>query len=248
MRVLLQALLAAMASFTLLACAPGVSVVPGAGGASTTSGTSGTSGNSQQPPPSTTNQDEEGSSGGSANAPLVIAGQPATSATVGEEYLFTPSTNGSPGAVAFTVANAPAWASFDPQHGSLAGVPGTGSAGTYPDIVITATDENSSVSLPAFGIVVAGEATGGALGTAQLAWSAPTSNVDGSPLVNLTGYRIVYGTDVAALDHNVLIQSGSTTSYSVTHLTPGTWYFAVQAVTGFGVESAPSNMVTSTIL
>jgi len=46
----------------------------------------------------------------------------------------------------------------------------------------------------------------------------------------------------------VSISSTSTTSYELQNLASGTWYFAVTAVTNTGAESAPSTVVSKTVI
>lgn len=82
--------------------------------------------------------------------------------------------------------------------------------------------------------------------TATLRWSEPTSNTNGTPLTNLAGYRIYYGTDAKNLDETVALSSPQDTSYAL-NLTPGTWYFAIKSVTSTGAESAMSDVVPFTI-
>ncbi len=67
-------------------------------------------------------------------------------------------------------------------------------------------------------------------GEAELSWTPPTSNCDGTPLTDLDKYRIYWGvktTDVAA----------SVTSYPIMKLPPGDWWFSVAAVNASGDES-----------
>jgi hypothetical protein len=80
-----------------------------------------------------------------------------------------------------------------------------------------------------------------------LAWNAPTTNTDGSPVTTLAGYRIYYGTSPNALTESVTISNPSTLSYEVTGLASGTWYFAVAADAADGSESVVSNTVSKTI-
>jgi Fibronectin type III domain len=84
-------------------------------------------------------------------------------------------------------------------------------------------------------------------GTATLSWQAPTTNTDGSPLTNLSGYVIYYGTSASNLGNNVQITTVGIQTYVVENLAAGTWYFAVKAVTSTGVESALSAIVAKTI-
>lgn len=84
-------------------------------------------------------------------------------------------------------------------------------------------------------------------GTATLAWSAPTSNTNGSALTDLAGYHIHYGTNASSLSNTINIPSAGSVSYVVTGLTAGTWYFAISAYTNSGLESAISNVGSKTI-
>ncbi|HXH12479.1 MAG TPA: LamG-like jellyroll fold domain-containing protein [Alphaproteobacteria bacterium] len=63
---------------------------------------------------------------------------------------------------------------------------------------------------------------------AQLSWSAPTTNADGSPLKDLAGYKVYYG--LASRSYGTPIDVGNTTIYTITGLTGGVrYYFAVKA-------------------
>jgi hypothetical protein len=83
-------------------------------------------------------------------------------------------------------------------------------------------------------------------GTANLSWSAPTTNTDGTP-VGLTGYHIYYGTTQGAMTQSIAVSGATTTSYEITGLTSGTWYFAVAADASDGTESAQSNIGSKSI-
>jgi hypothetical protein len=80
-------------------------------------------------------------------------------------------------------------------------------------------------------------------GSATLSWEAPTTNTDGTPLTNLAGYCIYYGSDPANLDQSVQINSVGVQTYVLDNLASGTWYFAIMAVTSTGNESVLSNVV-----
>ena len=71
-------------------------------------------------------------------------------------------------------------------------------------------------------------------------WEQPPSKVDGSPLDDLAGYRIVYGRNADDLDHSVFIDDPAQTSYEFTTLEAGIWYFAVIAVNANGLEGPPT--------
>jgi hypothetical protein len=90
-----------------------------------------------------------------ANRAPTISGVPASSARVGQAYSFTPSASDPDGnALAFSVQNKPAWATFNGSTGRLSGTPPTGSEGTYSNVVITVSDGALRTSLPAFTITV----------------------------------------------------------------------------------------------
>ena len=84
-------------------------------------------------------------------------------------------------------------------------------------------------------------------GAATLSWEAPTSNTDGTPLTDLNGYRIYYGSSATNLSQTVQITSVGMQTYVIDNLPAGTWYFAIMAVTSAGTESALSNIVSESI-
>jgi hypothetical protein len=77
-------------------------------------------------------------------------------------------------------------------------------------------------------------------GSATLTWSAPTTNVDGTPLTDLAGYKVYFGTTsgVYSSSLSVGLNVGTPPSYIVNNLGAGTYYFAVTAYDAAGVESA----------
>jgi hypothetical protein len=89
-------------------------------------------------------------------------------------------------------------------------------------------------------------ATGG-MGSATLSWEAPTSNSNGTPLTDLAGYRIYYGSSPKHLSQTVHIKSVGLQTYVIENLESGTWYFAVKSVATNGVESKLSDVVAKTI-
>lgn len=83
-------------------------------------------------------------------------------------------------------------------------------------------------------------------GTARLRWTPPTQNTDGSSLTNLAGYRIAYGTSSSALTQMIQVANPGLSSYTLSNLSPGTYYFAVRAYASSG-ESDPSNIASKTV-
>jgi hypothetical protein len=84
-------------------------------------------------------------------------------------------------------------------------------------------------------------------GTATLTWTAPTTNTDGSSVTALSGYHIFYGSAQGALTQSIAISGAATTSYEITGLTSGTWFFAVAADAADGTQSAQSALGSKTI-
>ncbi len=82
---------------------------------------------------------------------------------------------------------------------------------------------------------------------ALLTWTPPTLNTDNTPLTNLAGYRVHYGASAASLVQSAQIANPATTTYTISNLTPGTWYFGVRAYTTQGSESALSNIVSKAV-
>jgi hypothetical protein len=85
------------------------------------------------------------------------------------------------------------------------------------------------------------------ISTATISWAAPNENTDGSALTNLAGYRIYYGTTATDLTQVIDIPTVGMTEYVIDNLTAGTYYFSIRAYTSAGIESALSNVVTTTI-
>ena len=90
-----------------------------------------------------------------------------------------------------------------------------------------------------------GSGGGNATGIVELSWNAPTTNTDGTPLTDLAGYKIHYGTEHGAYTATFAI--GKVTTYTFA-LPAGTYYFAVTSHDTLGSESALSNEVAKTVL
>jgi hypothetical protein len=187
---------------------------------------------SMSPPPTAANQ-----------APT-ISGDAAGYARVGRSYLFQPSFNDPDGdTLRFSAANLPPWASIDAASGRITGTPEANDLGEYEDITITVADaSHQSVTRP-FSITVLSRPTG----VATLHWEQPPAKVNGAPLDDLGGYRIVYGRKADDLDRSVFINDPSQTSYEFTTLEEGIWYFAVIAVNTNGLEGPPTTAAMKSI-
>ena len=178
------------------------------------------------------------------NRAPTISGAPATTIVEGQAYSFTPAASDADGdTLSFSITNKPAWAAFDTITGRLSGTPGTGTVGSYPNIQIQVSDGTVQASLPAFTITVQQAANG----SATLSWTAPTTRVDGSPLVNLAGYRLRYGNAAGSYPNTITIANPGLTTYQVENLASGTWFFVMAAYDATGSESANTNPVSKTI-
>jgi len=80
-----------------------------------------------------------------------------------------------------------------------------------------------------------------------LGWVPPTENSNGSPITDLAGYKIHYGTASAAYSQTVSVANAGLTRYVVDNLPSGTYYFAITAYNAQGMESALSGEVTTRV-
>jgi hypothetical protein len=173
-----------------------------------------------------------------------ITGTPPSAVMQGTAYSFQPSASDPDGdTLTFTVANAPAWAAFDSATGRLSGTPLAQHVGTTSGIVITVRDGALTASLPAFAVTVQAVATGSAL----LSWTPPTTNTDGSPLTNLAGYKIYWGTQQGTYPNSATLNNPGLATYVVEGLAPGTYFFVATAVNTLGAESSFSGVASKTI-
>ena len=76
-----------------------------------------------------------------------------------------------------------------------------------------------------------------------MAWDPPATNTDGSPLTDLGGYKLYYGTSPGIYDHSIDV--GNVTIYALTGLRQGqTYYLAVTAYNTSRNEGDYSNEVS----
>jgi hypothetical protein len=199
----------------------------------------GSAGSSEPPPQGGANP----SPGGTNQAPT-IGGTPPSQVMAGSAYDFTPTANDADGDIlTFSISSRPAWADFDSATGRLSGTPAESDVGTYSQISISVSDGEATRNLSAFSIAVVTTASG----SATLSWTAPSEKTDGTP-VDLSGYKIYWGTSSRSYSNSATLNSPGFSSYVVDELTPATWYFAVTAVDGQGLESDYSNEATKQIL
>jgi hypothetical protein len=112
----------------------------------------------------------------------------------------------------------------------------------------TPTVTDTATSTPTTTVTVTSTGTGGSSnGAATLTWVAPTENTNGQSVSNLAGYYIYYGTDESELSQIVSVGGADTTTYVVSGLGSGTYYFAVRAYNTLGMDSAQSDIASVTI-
>jgi hypothetical protein len=186
-----------------------------------------------------------GGGGGGGNQAPTISGTPPGSVVQGTAYAFTPTASDPDGnALSFSITNLPTWAAFNATTGRLSGTPTSAQVGTYSNIRISVSDGTATTNLAAFSIQVVGTATG----SATLTWTPPTQNTDGSPLNDLAGYRVYWGTQQGTYSNSTTIANPGIATYVVDQLTPARWYFVVTAYSSTGVESGNSNVASKQVL
>jgi hypothetical protein len=181
-----------------------------------------------------------------ATAKLSLQGTPPTSATVGTTFSFQPTASVTGTGITFSIQGQASWMNFNVTTGALTGTPTASDEGQTPSITISASDGGNSASIGPFSVSVQPPPVIGA-GDAGLSWNAPTNNEDGSPVAGLAGYHVYYGTDPTNFGNTIDVAGSSSTTYTVTGLNSGTYYFAVAAYDANGVESAMSNIGNKTI-
>jgi hypothetical protein len=78
------------------------------------------------------------------------------------------------------------------------------------------------------------------VGSIKLSWVIPQTNLDGSPLTNLAGFKISYGTASGIYSQTITINSATMTSYTIENLTPARYYIVLKAFNANNLEGPPS--------
>jgi hypothetical protein len=206
-------------------------------------------------------------------AATTIEGTPPTAVQANWYYGFQSWATDTDGrTVTYSIQNKPSWATFDTQYGHLYGTPPPSAVGAYAGIVISASDGVSQASLPPFCIEVTattpssgsgcpsgssggtsggstsggGTSGGSTANSATVKWQPPTANTNGTSISNLAGYTIYYGTSATSYT-SVKVANPDLTSYVISNLSPGTYFFVVQAYNSSGMTSAYSSVATKTV-
>lgn len=137
------------------------------------------------------------------NAPPVISGTPGTSVQAGSHYVFQPAASDpDQNALTFSITGKPSWASFSTTTGALSGTPSSSNVGTFPNIVISVSDGQNTVSLPAFTVTVTAVSTPVVNTPPKITGTPPTSAQAGT----------TYSFQPAASDSD-----GDTLTFSITN-------------------------------
>ena len=181
-----------------------------------------------------------------ANSPPRIEGNASPAIIAGNAYSFQPSAiDADHDPLHFSISSLPVWASFDVVTGHLWGTPSIAQAGSYEEIEVSVSDGTANATLPQFTITV--EPGTPVSGAVTLAWQPPTQNTDGTALLDLTGYRIVYGPQAGDYTSSIAIDDPELTRYVVDGLAPGVYFFAIVARNSMGAESDESIAVSATL-
>jgi hypothetical protein len=176
-----------------------------------------------------------------------ISGTPPTSITSGQGYNFVPTAADADGdSLQFSISGKPGWATFDTATGRLWGAPTSANAGSYAQIEISVSDGKVVTKLPQFAITVTAAPT--TMRSVQLSWQPPLTNTDVSTLTDLTGYRIVYGTQPGTYTSSVSVNGTGLVTYTIDNLQTGKqYYFSMVAVNATGTESSYAQEVAVTL-
>jgi len=197
------------------------------------------SGNRAPAMPAGTGNSAAGGSSPTANSPPQISGGSPPEATAGTFWAWQPSLYDPDGDTrTVSASNLPGWLTLNENSGRLSGTPEDGDIRTWSGIALTVSDGSASDTLPVFAITVVDENAAG--GSVTLSWVRPTLQVDGSPIDELSGYRLLYGQASRTYTETVVIDNPGITTYMVEGLASGDWYFAIQTVDGDGLISQPS--------
>jgi predicted phage tail protein len=122
---------------------------------------------------------------------------------------------------------------------ALSGCGGGGSGAVGSSAAATSSNATAGTPVPT--------ATTTSSDAVTINWTPPTENVDGTPLTNLSGYNIHYGTASGYYTQTISVSNAGIATYVVDDLTPGKYYFAVGAVNSQGTESPVSSEVSATV-
>ncbi len=120
---------------------------------------------------------------------------------------------------------------------STAGTAATGGSTTTAGTAPTGGSAASAGTTSSSGGTTAAGAGGPGV---TVSWQAPQLNEDGTPLLDLAGFRIRHGMTYGSYTSQINVDNPGATSYRVEGLKPGLYYFTVAAIDQDGQEGAPS--------
>ena len=151
----------------------------------------------------------------------------------------------------WTASDSATWVSITPAVGSITTSAQVGvavnaaglSAGTYSATVTVTVYKGGNVTIPvtltvAPSTTTSSSTTTTSTTTASLTWSPSTDT-------SVVGYKVYMGTTAGVYGPPITV--GNVTSYVLSNLGVGTYYFVVTDYNSNGTESLPSNEVTKSI-
>jgi hypothetical protein len=130
---------------------------------------------------------------------------------------------------------------------ALSGCGGGGGGSAASSAAATASTSQAATTAVASSAPAGNNAPPTASTGLTINWNPPTENTDGTPLTNLAGYHIHYGTQPGNYSQTIAVSNPGIATYVVDNLSPGTYYFAVAAVNSDGTESPLSAAVSATV-
>jgi hypothetical protein len=129
--------------------------------------------------------------------------------------------------------------------GSDAGIASVSGAGTGASTAST-TVPSATTPSPSSGSDSQGADTDASAGEFNLAWTAPVTRADGTPLSlsEIDGFRIYYGKSAGSYTNYSDVTDGSAQSVTVQGVPVGTYYIVMTTLDSGGRESSYSSTVT----
>ena len=80
-----------------------------------------------------------------------------------------------------------------------------------------------------------------------MSWTAPVVNTDGTPLTDVNGYVVSYGTSPTSLTKSMVVSDPGLTTGTGSNLPAGTYYFSGATRNSTGASSTASTPVAKTV-
>jgi len=181
------------------------------------------------------------------NAPVVAINSPGNNTTFNIDTLISfdgDATDAEDGDLSSNIQ----WSSnIDGFIGSGANISTMLTVGTHT-VTATVSDSSNASHTREVTVTVEEPASGGNQGVATVSWVAPTLNEDGSPINDLSGFKVYYGTSASDLSDYVVVNDAFQFTQEIADLEQNaTYYFAVTAFNEQGVESEYSDVTSKVI-